>query len=100
ILSLDVPDLDLVRMSAPIRHKDSLVEIAVWQPATSRRLARYLRGRTVGPLFLTERRAKVQLPANDIDPQSGRARLSYRQAADIFKGAGGGGTLPRHRHSS
>jgi integrase len=53
-----------------------------------------------GPVFLTGRRARVQLPPGDIDPASGRARLSYRQAEDLFKAASGGATLHQLRHSA
>ena len=35
----------------------------------------------------------------DIDPDSGRARLSYRCAAEVFKTASGGWTLHQLRHS-
>ena len=33
-------------------------------------------------MFLTDRRARVHLPPGDLDPATGRARLSYRQAAE------------------
>lgn len=52
------------------------------------------------PVFLTDRRARVELPPCDIDPASGRARLSYRQAADLFKAASGGATLHQFLHSA
>jgi integrase len=48
----------------------------------------------------TDRRARVELPPGDIDPDSGRARLSYRQAEDLFKAASGGATLHQLRHSA
>ena len=35
----------------------------------------------------------------DFDPATGRARLSYRRAAEIFTTAGGGWTLHQLRHS-
>ncbi|MDQ2710610.1 MAG: hypothetical protein M3Z25_24625 [Actinomycetota bacterium] len=57
----------------------------VWQAATARLLPRLLDGRRCGPVFLTERRARVELPAVDLDPGSGRARLSYRRAAECFE---------------
>lgn len=47
--------------------------------------ARLLDGRQAGPLFLTERRARVELPPADLDPATGRARLSYRRAAESFE---------------
>ncbi len=43
-------------------------------------------GRTSGrgPVFLTDRRARVELPTADLDPRSRRARLSYRRAVECF----------------
>jgi hypothetical protein len=37
-------------------------------------------------VFVTERKARVLLPAADLDPSS-RAWLSYQQAAALFSGA-------------
>jgi integrase len=54
--------------------------------------------RPPGPVFVTERKARVQMPAADLDP-SGRARLSY-QAAALFSKASGGATLHQLRHSA
>ncbi len=42
----------------------------------------------------------MELPPGDVDPASGRARLSYRQAEDLFKAATGGATLHQLRHSA
>jgi hypothetical protein len=57
------------------------------------------------PGVLTDRRARVQLPPGDLDPASGRARLSYRRAAELFEqataaGPGGPWTLHQLRHSA
>lgn len=56
-------------------------------------------------MFLTGRRARVALPPGDVDPASGRARLSYRRAAEQFEQAtaglpGGPWTLHQLRHSA
>ena len=48
---------------------------------------------------MTERKARVQLPAADLDPD-GRARLSYQQAEALFSAASGGATLHQLRHSA
>jgi integrase len=48
---------------------------------------RLLAGRLPGPVFCSDRRARVQLPLCDLDPESGRARLSYRRAAELFEQA-------------
>ncbi|MGW0808202.1 hypothetical protein [Nonomuraea sp. NPDC002799] len=37
-----------------------------------------LDGRCSGPVFLTDRRARVPLPPADVDPSSGRARVGSR----------------------
>lgn len=59
-------------------------DIIVWRTPTARLLPRLLEGRRSGPVFLTARRARVELPTPDIDPGAGRARLSYRRAAECF----------------
>lgn len=100
VLGLDVADLDMPNRSARVRRKGGAMDLVVWQTGTARMLPRYLRGRTAGPLFLTERKARVQLPPGDLDPDSGRARLGYRQAEDLFKAASNGATLHQLRHSA
>lgn len=50
-------------------------------------------------MFITERKARVQLPTADLDP-FGRARLSYQQAAALFSKASVGATLHQLRHSA
>ena len=99
VLSLDVEDLDLPNHRAKVRRKGGAMDTIVWQTGTARLLPRLLNGRTSGPVFVTERRARVQLPAADLDDQ-GHARLSYEQAEQIFKRASGGATLHQLRHSA
>ncbi|HEX5191139.1 MAG TPA: hypothetical protein VFW16_16475 [Streptosporangiaceae bacterium] len=43
-----------------------------------------LTGRAHGPVFLTGRRAPAHVTRRDVCPLSGRARMSYRRAAEIF----------------
>ena len=100
VLRLDVEDLDLPNRRAKVRRKGGAIDVIVWQTGTARLLPRLLKGRKTGPVFLTDRRARVELPPCDIDPASGRARLSYRQAEDLFKAASGGATLHQLRHSA
>jgi site-specific recombinase XerD len=85
VLRLDVDDLGLANRRAKVRRKGGAIDIIVWQTATARLLPRLLKGRKTGPVFLTDRRARVQLPPGDVDQASGRARLSYRQAEDLFR---------------
>jgi integrase len=100
LLALDAGDVDMPNRCARVRRKGGALDLIVWQTASARLLPRYLKGRTSGPLFVTERRARVELPPGDIDPETGRARLSYDQAAALFKNASGGRTLHQLRHSA
>ena len=100
VLRLDVGDLDLPNRKAKVRRNGSAIDTIVWQSGTARLLPRLLKGRKTGPVFLTDRRARVELPPCDVDPVSGRAPLAYRQAEDLFKTASGGATLHQLRHSA
>ncbi len=100
VLALDVGDLDLANRRARVRRKGGAVDIITWQTGTARLLPRLLGGRAQGPVFLTDRRARVQLPPQDLDPATGRARLSYRRAEELFAAAAGGATLHQLRHSA
>ena len=64
-----------------------------------------LAGRRAGPLFLTDRRARPSVTTLDVDPTTGRARPSYRRAAELFDAhtagiSGGPFTLHQLRHSA
>ncbi|MGW3353731.1 tyrosine-type recombinase/integrase [Nonomuraea rubra] len=105
VLALDAGDLDQRNRRAKVNRKGGAVDVIVWQTATARLLPRLLDGRRTGPVFLTSRRAHVALPPADVDPGSGRARLSYRRAAELFEHAttdlpGGPWTLHQLRHSA
>jgi integrase len=75
------------------------LDIIVWHTGTARLLPRLIGGRRRGPLFVTERKARVQLPAADLD-EHGCAGLSYQQAEALFSEASGGATLHQLRHSA
>ena len=100
VLALDIADLDLRNRRAKVRRKGGAVDVIVWQTGTARLLPRLLSGRPDGPVFLTERRARLPLAAADLDPTSGQARLSYRRAAELFDEHTGGWTLHQLRHSA
>jgi integrase len=105
LLALNVEDLDLPNRRARIIRKGGAADVIVWQSGTARLLPRLIKGRKSGPLFLTDRKARVALAAADLDPATGRARLSYRQAAGLFTDAtarapGGPWTLHQLRHSA
>jgi integrase len=84
VLALDIEDLDRRNRRAKVTRKGSAVDIIVWQTGAARLLPKLLAGRTTGPVFLTGRRARVALAAADLDHGTGRARLSYRRAEEIF----------------
>ncbi|GGN81443.1 tyrosine-type recombinase/integrase [Nocardia rhizosphaerihabitans] len=104
VLMLDVGDLDTANRCAVVTRKGGAREVIAWQTGTARLLPRMLAGRRTGPLFLTDRRARPSVAGNDVDPSTGRARLSYRRAAELFEDhtsgfAGGPYTLHQLRHS-
>lgn len=102
VLRLNVEDLDLARKRATIVRKGGDSDVVHWQSGTARLLPYVIGGRSRGPLFLASRPpAPTNAPASsDLDPVSGHARLSYRQAAAAFKAASGGATLHQLRHSA
>ena len=105
LLALNIEDLDLANRRSRVVRKGGAADIIVWQSGTARLLPRLIKGRKAGPLFLTDRKARVQLAASDLDKATGRARLSYRQAAALFTDAtagmpGGPWTLHQLRHSA
>lgn len=106
LLSLDVTDLDVPRREGLVHGKGGDVERMWWATGTARLLPRVLGARTGGPVFLASKLPVRPMPAGDIDPVSGRSRLSYRQAARLFAAVGerldpdgAAWTLHRLRHS-
>ena len=102
---LGTDELDLRDRRAKVRRKGGASDVIVWRTATARLLPRLLDGRRAGPVLLTGRRARVELPPVDVDPGSGRARLSYRRAAETFEQVtknltGGPYALHQLRHSA
>ena len=102
VLRLNVEDLDTSRKRASTVRKGGDQDVLHWQTGTARLLPHVTAGRTHGPLFLAERPpAPSRAPAAlDLDQNTGRARLSYRRAAEIFTAASGGSTLHQLRHSA
>jgi hypothetical protein len=105
VLSLDIGRLDLPGLRA--RAGPGTPGWMHWTPATSQLLRWLVAGRPEGPLFLTSRRAPATARLADICPVTGRGRLSYRRAAEIFTAAtvpldlaGRGWTLHQLRHAA
>jgi hypothetical protein len=88
VLGLDAGGLDLSRGAAPVgrppRRNDTWIH---WRDGTGQLLRLLLAGRRDGPVFLTNRRAPARAAAADVCPFTGRARMSYRRAAEIFSAA-------------
>lgn len=99
LLGLDVEDLDLANRRARVVSKGGAVERVFWQAGSARLLPRLLAGRRRGPVFLADRRPARAMATLDLDPGSGRARLAYRRAAELFH-AQTGWTLHQLRHSA
>ena len=94
------PTNALTRLGANHRARVSQPPIITWCTRTARLLPRLLAGRASGPVFTTDRRARVELLPGDIEAGSGRAWLSYRGAAELFSQHADGATLHRLRHSA
>ena len=100
VLALDVEDLDRPQRRARVVSKGGNTDMIYWATPTARLLARYLAGRTVGPLFLTTARSRTPTPRRDLHTPTGQARLSYRTAPALFGRHSEGWTLHQLRHSS
>jgi integrase/recombinase XerD len=82
VLALDAGTLDHTRRRAmPASPGQRQLE---WGLHTGELLSWLLAGRRSGPVFLTDRRAPAGTAAADLCPLTGRGRLSYRRAAEIF----------------
>lgn len=98
VLDLDVDDLDLPDKNATVLGKGGITRQVNWYTHTAHLLPRLIDGRTRGPVFLAERRPRQPVATADLDPVTGRARLSYRRAAEVFTTTTGW-TLHQLRHT-
>lgn len=80
VLGLDAHALDLSAGRATSAGAGTLE----WTPGTSDLLGWLVAGRRAGPVFLTDRRAPAGTRPTDLCPLTGRSRMSYRRAAEIF----------------
>ena len=94
ILAPNIEDLDLSHKRATIVGKGGQRQRVYWSSGTTRLLPRYVAGRKRGPLFLTHRQSQVVVSGRDLCLVTGRARLTYHQAARVFKRATAGALLP------
>ncbi len=90
VLALDAGRLDLpgnrARIDLPHRAWPAGEPAAwmQWRTSTTQMLGWLIAGRACGPVFLTDRRAPARTASADVCPLTGRARMSYRRAAEIF----------------
>lgn len=82
-LGLDAAAINRAGRPTP-RAPATLIEESGWSERTAELLAWLLSGRSLGPVFLTERKAAGNAARADVCPLTGRARMSYRRAAEIF----------------
>ncbi|MGH9068306.1 MAG: tyrosine-type recombinase/integrase [Acidimicrobiales bacterium] len=101
VLALDIADLDLEARRAKVTSKGGTTEWVYWSSGTAHLLPRLLRGRSSGPVFVSERRPGPtrRPPAGDLCPDTGRARLGYDRARILF-GRYTGWELHQLRHSA
>jgi len=83
VLQLDIGQLDLTRHRARQGPGTGLQ----WREGTTQLLRWLLAGRPDGPVFITVRRAPTGSAPAHTCPVTGRARMSYRRAAEIFTSA-------------
>jgi integrase/recombinase XerD len=85
ILGLDAGDLELPGKRARVISKGGMTEWVHWQTGAALLLPRLLASRRRGPVFLASRKPARAVAAADLCPVTGRARLSYRRAAELFE---------------
>jgi integrase len=79
-LALDAHVIDL----SAGRARSAIAPRLEWSLRSSELLSWLLAGRQHGPVFLTDRRAPPGTAPADRCPLTGRGRMSYRRAAEIF----------------
>ena len=87
VLGLDIGHLDLARHRARGGPAPGPATWLDWREGTTQLLRWLLAGRTEGPVFLTGRRAAAGSDPAHTCPVTGRARMSYRRAVEIFTAA-------------
>jgi hypothetical protein len=87
VLALDAGRLDLRGGRALAGPTAGPADWIRWRDGTGQLLGWLLAGRTYGPVFLTDRRAPAGTAPADTCPVTGRARMSYRRAAELFTAA-------------
>jgi integrase len=87
LLSLDIGGLDLAHRRGRVAAPRPGTWICWTAASTSDLLGWLVAGRPEGPVFVTGRRAPGHTARADRCPVTGRARMSYRRAAELFTAA-------------
>ena len=66
------------RTGRPGSGKIGGIDVIIWRTGTARLLPRLLKGRKSGPVVITERKARVQLPATGLGPAAGPGSATSR----------------------
>lgn len=85
VLCLNVEDLHPGDKRGRTLAKGGATEWIHWQSGAAQLLPRLIACRGHGPLFRTGRKAPAGTATLDVCPETGRARLSYRRAEEIFE---------------
>lgn len=80
-LTLDADAIDAEHRRVRPRAAHGAIALSA---ETGQLISWLLAGRRHGPLFLTDRHAAAGTPPADVCPLTGRGRMSYRRAAEIF----------------
>lgn len=87
LLSLDIGSLDLAHRRGRVAIPQPGTWICWTAAVTTDLLGWLVAGRPEGPVFVTGRRAPGHTARADRCPVTGRARMSYRRAAELFTAA-------------
>ncbi|MGP3967359.1 site-specific recombinase [Streptomyces sp. 6N223] len=85
VLALNVEYLNTPDRSGMIVAAGGALKHIRWASGTAELLPQLVAGRPRGPLFLSDRQASGWIPDRDRCPITGKARLSYRRAEEIFE---------------
>lgn len=100
VLRLNIEDLDRANRRARVIRKGGKPDELLYDTRTAQLLGQLLGKRTRGPVFVSDRTPDDgTVPAADLDPDSGRRRMTYRTAARRLAAATGGWSPHDLRHS-
>jgi integrase/recombinase XerC len=99
-LRLNIEDLDRARRRGRVTRKGGARDELMYDTRTAALLGQLLKQRSSGPVFVSDRHPHDgTVPTEDLDPGSGRRRMSYHTAARHLRNATGGWRLHDLRHS-